>query len=184
MKWRAPQLWTWLITGVLCWIATARGFQAPPVSVGQLSSAAEIVVHGKVLSKSCQKDATGRIFTKIELKVDEVWKGSITNDPFTIVHGGGVLGEQRVVVSGQVEYRVGEEVVAFVVLNERGEGVTVSLAQGKFTVFAGEAGQKIASPSFLRAPPPPRGHATSPARSDHGSLRLEDLKRQVQGATR
>ena len=61
------------------------------------------------------------------------------NKLFTIVHGGGILGDRRVIVSDQVTFQPGEEVVAFLVLNQRGEGVTL-----------GNIGDPKAGPALLR----------------------------------
>jgi hypothetical protein len=71
--------------------------------------------------------------------------------------------------------------VAFVVLNERGEAVTVSLAQGKFTVYTDETGQRLVFNPFLGAPPSPP-NTTAPAPPKRSLLSLEELKRQTQGA--
>jgi hypothetical protein len=106
-----------------------------PLSIEDLSAKSQLIVHGTVVSKSCQRDPAGRIYTKVDLRVSEVWKGDWTRDQLCVVHGGGILGEERVEVSGQVEYQMGEQVVAFLVFNQRGEGVTLGLAQGKFHVW-------------------------------------------------
>src|SRR6185503_19685971 len=111
-----------------------RAIQCTPLSIEQLTQESALVVQGTVLSKTCQRDSAGRIFTKVELDVAEVWKGSLRTNRFTVVHGGGILGDRKATVSGQVEYGIGEEVVAFVVFNQRGEGVTLGLAQGKFQI--------------------------------------------------
>src|SRR5947207_3049369 len=51
---------------------------------------------------------------------------------------------RKATVSGQVEYGIGEEVVAFLVLNHRGEGVTLGLAQGKFHIGKeAETGERL-----------------------------------------
>jgi hypothetical protein len=92
MRSRGSWLWFWTLAGVLAAASPANAFQTIPMSVQQLASASDIIVHGKVVSKSCLKDTTGRIFTKIELAVSEIWKGTVTSNRFTIVHGGGVLG--------------------------------------------------------------------------------------------
>ena len=175
--------WLWLLIGVLGSAPSATAFQTIPLSAGQLAAASELIIHGQVLAKSCQKDATGRVFTKVELAVSEVWKGSVASNQFTIVHGGGVLGQRRVVVSGQVDYHVGEEVVAFVIVNERGEGVTLSLAQGKFTVYTDGNGQKMVYNPFLGAPPA-AGSPTSPAPPQRSPMSLVELKRQALGGVR
>jgi len=111
-----------------------RAVQFTPLSIEQLTQESTLIVQGTVLTKSCQRDSAGRIFTKVELKVAEVWKGSLPTNRFTVVQGGGILGDRKATVSGQIEYGLGEEVVAFLVLNQRGEGVTLGLAQGKFHI--------------------------------------------------
>ncbi|MBI2947143.1 MAG: hypothetical protein HYY23_05820 [Verrucomicrobia bacterium] len=109
-----------------------------PLSIRELATRAELVVHGEVLKTSCQRDPAGRVYTRIELRVREAWKGTPATNPLILVHGGGIIGGERVEIPGQVEYAVGEEVVVFLVLNPRGEGVTVGLAQGKFHLWKDE----------------------------------------------
>jgi len=109
--------------------------QFVPLTVEQLARKSHLVIHGTVLSKSTQRDPEGRIYTTVELQVIETWKGSVNGDRFVLVHGGGVLGNQSSGAIGQESYDVGEEVVAFLALNSRGEGVTVGLAQGKFHIW-------------------------------------------------
>jgi len=124
-----------------------------PLSIKSLSSEADLVLQGVVQSKSCQRDGAGRIYTRIELEVTDVWKGAVGTNPFLIVHGGGVLGEEQSIVSGQVQYEVGEEVVAFLVRNSRGEGVTLGLMQGKFHVWKDAvSGIKYATSPFHGLP--------------------------------
>ncbi len=82
-----------------------------PLSIEQLTENSTLVVQGRVLSKSCQRDPAGRIYTRVSLQVAEVWKGSLPQNPFHIVHGGGILGDRKATVSGQVEFGIGEEVV-------------------------------------------------------------------------
>ncbi|MDB6029755.1 MAG: hypothetical protein JWM16_93, partial [Verrucomicrobiales bacterium] len=105
-----------------------------PMSLEELTTNAQMVVHGKVLSKTVQRDNDGQIITRVELEVIETVKGSVKEPRVFIVQSGGVLGDEVTTVSGQEHYSVGEEVVAFLVLNRRGEGVTLGLAQGKFDV--------------------------------------------------
>jgi hypothetical protein len=108
--------------------------QLIPLSLSELTGQAELIVLGTVLSKTSQQDEAGRIFTRIECQISEVWKGAVSSQILTVVHGGGILGSRGVAVSGQVDYAVGEEVVAFLVRNVRSEAVTLGLAQGKFHV--------------------------------------------------
>ena len=163
--------------------SSLRAVEADPLSIEQLTQKSALVVRGVVLSKSCQRDPAGRIYTRVALQVAEVWKGSLATNQFTIVHGGGILGAEKAAVSGQVEYRIGEEIVAFLVLNQRGEGVTLGLAQGKFHVWQEpETGEQFVYDRF-QVNHDSRGHAASgnvllPGRQ---RLTLAELKRRVQG---
>jgi hypothetical protein len=112
-----------------------RADQIIPLTIEQLTDHSHLIIQGSVLSKTCQRDPAGRIYTKVELEVSEVWKGAWTNRIFTLVHSGGILGNRKATVSNQVEFEIGEEVVAFLVVNQRGEGVSLGLAQGKFHVW-------------------------------------------------
>src|SRR5437867_3219262 len=106
-----------------------------PLPITDLAQSAELIVHGTVVGKTCHRDEAGRIYTKIELNVFEFWKGSAPGATLTIFQGGGSIGNERVEVSGEAEYQVGEEVVAFLVLNPRGQPITFALGQGKFHVW-------------------------------------------------
>lgn len=154
-----------------------------PLSIDQLARESTLVAHGMVVSKSCRRDAQGRVFTRVELVVSEVWKGTPTNR-VTIVHGGGILGDRKATVSGQVDYGVGEEVVAFLVFNPRGQAVTVGLAQGKFGVRRDPGGieAQVHNP-FHGAPAIPGrvpGESTGPP--ERRPLALAELKRRVIGS--
>lgn len=166
----------WVLSPSLC--AT----QFTPLSIEQLAQESALIVQGTVLSKSCQRDPAGRIFTKVELDITEVWKGSLATNRFTLVHGGGILGDKKQTVSGQVEYGLGEEVVAFLVFNSRGEGVTLGLAQGKFHIEKdARSGERFANNPFHGAPASP---GDGIAASDHLTTRrltLGELKRRVRG---
>src|SRR5258708_36486777 len=82
-----------------------------PLSIAEMAKESEAVVRGEVLSKTCERDSQGRIYTQIELAVHEVWKGTVSTNKLVIVQGGGVLGEERGIVTGQVQYGPGENAV-------------------------------------------------------------------------
>src|SRR5436309_11391207 len=108
----------WVFLLLLCCAGTSslRAVQMQPLSIEQLTQKATLVVSGRVLSKSCLRDLAGRIYTRVELQIVEIWKGSLSTNLFPVVQGGGILGDEKATVSGQVEYSVGEEVVVFLVL--------------------------------------------------------------------
>jgi hypothetical protein len=163
-----------LMCGLFLFASLASATQIKVRTIEQLAAAGEAVVRGVVTSKSVQRDADGRIFTRVQLELKEHWKGS--RPVISIVHGGGVLGDQASFADGQEQYAVGEEVVAFVRFNGRGEAVTLGMNQGKFTVFKHE-GETLVSNGF---------HGALPAEVNRGRkpLRLEELKSRVLGGAR
>jgi hypothetical protein len=120
--------------GLCIVISNAPAATLRPLPIEELSQKADLILNGVVTGKVSLLDAKGGIYTKIELAVTDVWKGNLKSNSFVIVQAGGTVGDTRVEVSGQVQYEVGEEVVAFLVLSPRGEGVTIGLSQGKFHV--------------------------------------------------
>ena len=179
----AVPLWVLLLLLPDAASPSLQAVQMKPLSIEQLAQKSVLVVRGVVLSKSCQRDSAGRIYTRVALQVTDVWKGSLATHQFTIVHGGGILGAEKAAVSGQAEYRIGEDVVTFLVLNHRGEGVTVGLAQGKFHVWQEpETGEQFVHDLF-QAKPDSRGQAV-PANAllpAQPRLTLAELKRRVRG---
>ncbi len=167
----------WLALWLAMLAFPAQGTEFVPLSITELTAKADLVVRGIVKSTVSKEDSAGRIFTQIELDASEIWKG--TNQPglITVVHGGGTVGQRRVAVSGQVQYTVGEEVVAFLVFNDRGQAVTIGLAQGKFQVWTdSQSGEKLAANPFHGI----RGLGTNSTESAR-KLTVSTLKTQVQG---
>ena len=124
-----------LLLAIVLWcdLATpAHAFLPIPLSIEDLNRQADLVVRGTVLEKTCRRDPEGRIYTEVVLLVAETWRGQAGGERLTIVHGGGILGNRAETAVGQVNYRLNEEVVAFLIRNPRGEPVTVAMAQGKF----------------------------------------------------
>ncbi len=152
-----------------------------PLAVAQLSEDSEIVVFGRVTSKTCMQDLAGRIYTKVEIDVKETWKGGHPEGKsITVVHGGGTFGQRRVVVSSQVDYRVGEEAVAFLRLNPRGEAVTIAMCQGKFEVLLDRASGERYVRNTFHGGPPMKGAAEKYRLPTQLPITLGSLRRQVQ----
>ena len=144
---------TFALWGMWC-VSTGFATQFLPLPIEELARSADVVLRGEVISRRCDRDARGRLTTHIELAVSEVWKGPPTGR-FTVVQAGGTLGEERQTIIGQAEYRIGEEVVAFLAVNRFGEGVTLGLAHGKFSLTRSPEGELRAQSAF-------HGHASAP----------------------
>lgn len=151
-----------------------------PLSLEELAKKSDLVVHGVVLGKHCETDPQGRIFTKVDLQVIEVLKGEVKTSPLTVVHGGGELNGRRSTVIGQVDYKPGEETVAFLVRNARGEAVTLGLAQGEFQVWKDTVtGEKLARNMFHGGGSSTNGSIQKLDVGADTPLTLDNLKRQV-----
>jgi hypothetical protein len=170
-----------LTTALLLFACITQAVQMVPLSIQQLTDRANLILHGRVAAATVQRDPQGRIYTRIELNVTEVWKGDSALKSFVIVQAGGVLGDEAVTVDGQEKFAIGEEVVLFLVLNARGEGVVVGLAQGKFKVTTDARGEKSAHNRFHGSPPTIAPNVRGPTGDVRKPLPLAILKKQVQG---
>lgn len=146
-----------------------------------LALGAEAVVVGRVMSVEASRDAGGRIQTRVELRVEDVWKGRGVSGVCVVWCGGGVLGETQVRAAGQAEYTVGDDVVAYLVRSPAGGWVTLGMAQGQFRVVREEGTGKrwVRNPFWGGAmgegPARSRAAAWPPSRP----LSFEDLKRRT-----
>ena len=169
---------------LLAGTALGQAASQVPLSIETLAAKADVVVHGKVVRMSCQRDDEGRIFTKVHLQIIEQVKGQQRGGTLVVVQGGGVLGRRIARSPIQPRYRVGAEVIVFVVFNSRGEAVTLGLNQGKFDVVrASEIGLATVRNPFhgLAKRDDPRA-VVKRALGQAKSLTLAELKRQVRRA--
>lgn len=142
--------------------------QMKPLSIDDLAKRADRIVHGTVLSNTVRRDSAGRIYTTVELEVREHWRGNHAPGRFTLVHAGGVLGDQGLSISGQEQFAIGEEVIVFAALNQRGDAVAVGMAQGKFNVIRDQQSGRV--------------HVSNPFHPAKGeSLTVEKLRSRVKG---
>ena len=124
-----------LISSYLALLMLSQTAQQVPMSIESLTTKADAVVHGEVTSITCKSDATGRIFSVISLNLIEIIKGQRKSMNFELVHGGGILGSKRSGSLVDPKFKVGEEIVVFVVYNSRGEAIPLAQNQGRFEVF-------------------------------------------------
>ena len=151
-----------------------------PLPIDRLATESEVIIHGTVTGLSVQRDPEGRIFTKVTLDIREAWKGHPEGRPFTIVHSGGILGNRWTTTDGEVQFKLAEEVVVFLVVNSRGEGVTVGMNQGKFKVHRDEASdQAFAYNLFHGSRPAKPGTQKGYRFPTQLPITLESLKRRV-----
>ena len=139
-----------------------------PLSVQELTAQSEVIIHGAVRERVVERDASGRVYTKVQITVAETWKGR-SGAELTVVQASGTLGERTYHADGEEPLEPGEEVVLFLVMNDRKQGVVVGLCQGKFQVRANaKVGEKVVCNLF---------HGRNPQKP----LKLGELKSKVKG---
>jgi len=137
-------------TGVAVGLSIFLGFssleatQIPSCSLRSITERADRVVHGRVESIETVKGGDGRLRTRVDVSVNDTWKGP-AEPRVTVVQGSGVLGERWVRVVGEPEFRPGEEVVLFLVRTPAGDWVVAPLSQGKFSVTRDAEGVRVSN---------------------------------------
>ena len=179
LRWR--RFFGGILALCVAWVSVpAHASRFVMLTIDELSRSAEAVVHGRVVALEVRRDTEGRVFTRVELVLEDVWKGRMAGHTCVLVQGGGTLGEVDIHASGQAEFAVGDEVVAYMTRSPRGEWITVGLSQGRFQVSRDEAtgyrwvrNRSWGGHGELGNG---RGMAWPPGRP----LRLEELKRRTQ----
>ncbi|MGC6417124.1 MAG: hypothetical protein ACON3Z_08390 [Bradymonadia bacterium] len=120
----------------LCWLSTATATVVEPLDLATLAAESSHVVHGRVghVYTVPERGPRGEIYTQAEISVVQYIIGDGPSQ-LVVQQLGGQLGEWRMVLSGNAEFRPGAEVVVFLDADpERGLHYVVGLAQGLFTV--------------------------------------------------
>jgi hypothetical protein len=109
----------------------AAGSLVQALDLAELTARAERIVVAQVVSAESEWDSSHRtIHTRIAIKVEEAWKGSIAPDQrLVIVQPGGTVGDIEMRVHGMPTFAPGEKAVLF--LAGQGAPRVVGMSQGK-----------------------------------------------------
>jgi hypothetical protein len=117
-------------------------------SLKQMSTEADLILAGKVVSQNSNwnKENT-RIYTSVTIEVDELIKGSSTENKITVVHPGGEVGEIGELYSHTPKFVKNEEVLLFTKKDINGRNYKVLKGEeGKLTIFTDQkSGEKVTS---------------------------------------
>ena len=112
----------------------AAGSLVQALDLSELTSRAERIVVAQVVSSKSDWDSSHRtIHTRIEIKVEEAWKGAVApGERIVIVQPGGSVGNIEMRVHGMPGFAIGEKAVLFLA----GQPATrvVGMSQGKRSV--------------------------------------------------
>jgi hypothetical protein len=124
--------------------AGAAGVQLPeaqattlaPLSVEQMTDAADLIVRGTVLDVHTDLDESGYVFTYATVRVEESIKGyAAAGDVLTVESPGGVYDGAVANTESAARYSKDEEVFLFVTEKRHGTAFgTIGLYLGKYTV--------------------------------------------------
>ncbi len=94
------------------------------------------IIHGQVLSAEGEwNDEHTFIFTRVDLKVSEQFKGTLElESTITVMAPGGAVGEVGLKVEHAPQFEVGEQVILFLTPLEDGQFRVTAWEQGKFTI--------------------------------------------------
>jgi len=117
------------------------------MSLAELTSSADRIVVGTVLSVKAAWDPTHRkIFSTIEIDIEESWKGPADVQRVTLVQPGGSVGDIEMTVQGMPSFSTRERSLLF--LQGRQRFQVVGMGQGKRSLaWDGASKQWLAQPS-------------------------------------
>jgi hypothetical protein len=94
----------------------AAGSLVQALDTAELTARAERIVVAQVLSTKSEWDSANlNIHTRIEIKVEEAWKGSVApGEQIVIIQPGGTVGDIEMRVHGMPNFTPGEKAVLFI----------------------------------------------------------------------
>jgi hypothetical protein len=105
------------------------------LSIAELTKRADVIVLGTVTSIASDWNVNRTaIETRIDLKVEEIFKGRVDHGKITFRQLGGVVGEIASSVGEAAPFEKGERVAVFLFKNKRDQLQLVGFFQGKFAV--------------------------------------------------
>jgi hypothetical protein len=125
---------------ILSVLAESGTVTRSPPSLRELTRVAAVIVIGEVVLTRSEWNASRTIIlTRIDVRIEEVLKGSLKGEQLTFSQIGGQVGEIAASVGGTPSFTQGERVLLF--LSKRQDkslGIT-GIFHGKFTIEPGEA---------------------------------------------
>jgi hypothetical protein len=118
------------------------------MSLAELTATADQIVVGKVVSVHSAWDSSHRrIFSTIEVKIEESWKG-LGCSSLTILQPGGSVGDIEMTVHGMPSFQVGEISLLFLEGTERFRVAGMALGQRPLVWDAKSQDWSVRGPDF------------------------------------
>ena len=125
-------------------VPSSRATTVLPISLATMTRASDLIVHGTVTGSRVEavNGNERHLRTIVDVSVTELLRGAPGTRTVQLQLMGGRLGKWAMEIPGMPTFSAGEEVVLFLEKTSVNWALT-GLAQGKFTVFAGEGGKKM-----------------------------------------
>jgi hypothetical protein len=108
------------------------------------------VIAGSVTGLRGVESESGRIFTLVDVKVEETLAGQVPSQAITLKEIGGRVGHRQEVYFGAPSFQVGEKVVLFLDVHPDGSLRSNHFALGKYTIDSDPSGTLVARRRFGR----------------------------------
>ena len=110
----------------------------------ELTQRSDFVIQGTVVSvDSAVREGPMKVFTMVQIQVEDVWKGNWLEPTAYVSIPGGTLDGTKVHVPGTPKFIAGEEVVVFLEQLKTGEQSLAGLAQGRFEVVRQNGNEEL-----------------------------------------
>lgn len=133
-----------LLVLTLLYAGNVRSSAVPThaLSIAELTKRSDVIVLGTVIFVASDWDVNGTaIEARIDLKVEETFKGTVDQGKVSFHQLGGVVGEIASSVGEAASFEEGEKVAVFLFKSNRDRLQLVGFFQGKFAVERGPKGQ-------------------------------------------
>lgn len=166
-----------LLTTLLVLPAQATVMQL--LEVEDLTRLSSDVIYGQVqASETVWNDAHTRIYTRIQVRIDEVLKGSLTaSQNVTINQLGGSKDGVKLDFAGRPTFTIGESVVLFATRAKNNDLIVVGLKQGKMTVVGNEVRRDFSGITLVQRTAEGRSPQSLAARS--ARMTMAELRNRV-----
>lgn len=119
------------------WAGSAHttALQIRPLSIADLTKRSEVIALGTVISILSDWNAPKTtIYTRIDLQVEEVFKGAASKETISFYQLGGEVGNTASTVAGTAPFTRGERVVVFLYKDKEQRLQLTGSFQGKFSI--------------------------------------------------
>ena len=135
-----PRVLLSILTAPVLWfgIAHSATLKNEPLSVADLAKRSDVIALGAVASVSSEWNSQKTtIYTRIGLNVEDLFKGTASNEMLSFYQLGGEVGNTASSVGDAAPFKRGERVIVFLYKNKDQKLALVGSFQGKFAIEEG-----------------------------------------------